>query len=385
MVLAASTQLGCWSSGSADDPQVDGSGGADESSGAGTEGAEASPTQGSSDPSGADETGDASCYGASEVGCTSLSWSDIVTIIETLYLFQDSYYGYSESEAKELARQLYDNGTVPGAWLRVVTLQELGDGRWRAHVAVADADGRAAEDLDPAAFTIAFDGGDAVAPASAYALGDADPDEVHAELSVVIDDSGSIADCDAAFVMSGVSHLFSTIPPLYASSLVKFADDVYLAHERTEDIDALAHAMQTFCTDRGSTSLWDGIERGLDDLPQFDGLRALIVFTDGLDNDSSTSLSAVIDHAQAEHVPVFVVGLGLADMFALSKLAIDTGGGLVYIHSGQQALSGFELVTGFVSDSYVVEFEAEPGFGSVQIAAEVAEGQIVADAASPAG
>ncbi|HWB78509.1 MAG TPA: VWA domain-containing protein [Nannocystaceae bacterium] len=375
-----------WSSGSASN-----SGGADESgsssdddgNGNGSATQASSATQGSG-ASGADTTGgEGSCYGDSDVGCTSLSWNDIATIIEALYLFDDSYYGYTKSEALELAHQLYDEGVVPGAWLRVLALQDLGNGRWRAHVAVAGADGHAVGDLDPSAFDVSFDGGDAIAPAVAYPLGEADPDDVHAELSVIVDDSGSITDCDAAFVQAGVTQLFDTVPPIYAASLIKFADDVYTAHARTEDTTALADAMASYCTDRGSTSLWDAIEAGVSDLPAFEGLRTVIVFTDGLDNDSDTSLSAVIDHAQAERVPVIVIGLGLADMFALSRLALETDGGLVYIHSGQQALTAFEVATSFVSDSYVVEVEADVPFESIRFTATLQGGATVSDAASP--
>jgi hypothetical protein len=361
-----------WGSGSGS-----GTGGADESSSSDDGG-------GSSATSGADTTGgEGSCYGDSEIGCTSLSWNDIAAIIETLYLFDDSYYGYTKSEAIALAHQLYDEGVVPGAWLRVIALQDLGDGRWRAHVAVAGPDGHAFGDLDASAFAVALDDGDAIAPALAYPLGDADPDDVHAELSVIVDDSGSITDCDAAFVQEGVTHLFETVPPIYAASLIKFADDVYTAQARTEDTDALAHAMASYCSDRGSTSLWVAIEAGVSDLPSFAGLRTVMVFTDGLDNDSDATLSAVIDHAQAERVPVIVIGLGLADMFALSKLARETGGGLVYIHSGQQALTAFEVATSFVSDSYVVEVEADVPFESIRFTATLEGGETVSDAASP--
>jgi hypothetical protein len=366
-----------------------GSGGSDGADTSGTAGSsdDAGPvTAASANSGGADETGGAmQCYGDTTAGCTSLSWSTIVGIIDAIYLFQNSYYGYSKAEALALAEQLYDEGVVPGEWLRVVTLQDLGDGRWRAHVAVASPDGHPDPSVATGAFTVALDGGEAVAPAAAYVLGDADPGEVHLELSVVIDDSGSIADCDANFVIAGVSHLFETIPPVYSASLVKFADDVSMAQARTDDADALANAMRTYCTDRGSTSLWDAIAMGLDDLPDSDGMRAVMVFTDGLDNDSTATLDDVVDAAKAGGVPVFVIGLGLADMFALSTLAIDTGGALVYIPSGKQGLTAFELVTGFVSDSYVVEFEAPAGFDSVRVAATLAGGETVSDAAGPPG
>jgi len=68
-------------------------------------------------------------------------------------------------------------------------------------------------------------------------------------------------------------------------------------------------------------------------------------------------------------------------VLALSKLAIDAGGGLVYIPSGEQGPTGFELITSFVSDSYVIELE--PDARQVEIAATLAGGEVVADGASP--
>jgi hypothetical protein len=382
VTLAAVLQTGC--SWFAHDDEDDGGGGTADDTGGEASSASATASGSASASGGVDETGGSGqCYQSTTVGCTSLSWEDVVGIIQTIYLFQDSYYGYTEAEALALAEQLYDDGVVAGEWLRIVTLQDLGNGTWRAHVGVAAPDGLPPTDLDPAAFSVSLDGAAAIAPTTAYRLGEADPDDVHVELSVVIDDSGSIADCDANFVMAGVSHLFETLPPIYASSLIKFADDVYMAQARTDDASALSDAMQTFCTDRGATSLWDAIDLGLDDLPEFEGLRTVVVFTDGLDNDSSVTLGNVIDEAQAKKVPVFVLGLGLADMFALSNLALDTGGGLVYIHSGEQAETGFELVTSFVSDSWVIEFTADAPFESVQIAATLPGGETVQDGASP--
>ncbi len=315
------------------------------------------------------------CYAESTVGCTSVSWDDIVQAIAALYFFEPSYAGYSESEALEIARELYDNGVPARSYLEIVSAYTT-EGGYRMHVVVTDPQGQPVGDLADEDFAIVVDGEPLDSPASVTMLGEADPQALDLALnfSLVIDDSGSVADCDANFVAQGLAYLVNNIPPAYSMSLIKFSGTVELVQAATTDPELLADALLNSCTDRGSTALWDALRMGHDQLPHENGFDATIVFTDGLDNSSSANLANVIaDHAETG-TPVFVLGLGLPDIFSLTNLAAGTDGAFVYVNSGERIVEGFETLTEFIHKSYVVDLEAAPD--SVEISIGLPSGTV---------
>ncbi len=319
------------------------------------------------------------CYQNTATGCSHLSWSDVEAAIEVLYFFRDTYNGYTKEEARALAREVYQKGIYPEEYLEIVTVQNLGDGRYRAFVVATGFDGYPARELTVDNFELEIDGGDAVQPLRARRFEELTSDEVRADISVVIDDSGSVQDCDANFVAQGLAYLFEELPPVYNAELIKFETDVYLASDWTNDGASLADTMLHYCTDRGSTSLWDAVYQGIQDLPQDGDLRAVVVFTDGMDNDSSRTYKQVVQEAEELGVPVLVAGLGAADIFTLFKLASNTGGAFVYIPTGEEILDAFQTLTLFITDAFVVEWKTDDSFDAVKIRARLGGDDTIAD------
>lgn len=308
------------------------------------------------------------CYADTPVGCTSISWEDVAQAIAALYFFQSSYAGYSESEALEIARELYDNGVPARSYLEIVSAYTTDDG-YRMHVVVTDPQGQPVGDLTAEDFAVVVDGEALDTPATVTMLGEADPEALDLSLnfSVVIDDSGSVADCDANFVAQGLAYLISNLPPAYSMSLIKFTGTVELVQTATTDPELLADALANDCTDRGSTALWDALHIAHNQLPHEAGFDATIVFTDGLDNSSSANLANVIAEHAETGTPVFVLGLGLPDIFSLTNLTTGTDGAFVYVNSGERIVEGFETLTEFIHKSYVVDLEAVPDTAAISI------------------
>ncbi len=105
-------------------------------------------------------------------------------------------------------------------------------------------------------------------------------------------------------------------------------------------------------TPGGDTALFDAtVEAGqlLSDFSPADGInRRVVVFTDGVDNDSEFSLTQAIQALQAlpngsgTSLPVYVVGLGPAvEVFDLQQLALATQGTFVYALFPQQLGTAF--------------------------------------------
>jgi von Willebrand factor type A domain len=333
-----------------------------------------------SDDDSDDDNSNNPCYEDTLSGCSSFSWSDIKFVIEAIYLFDDTYFGYDREEALDLAKSYYENGVYPESYLLILGLEELDGGKWRAYTIVTGEDGFPVENLTPDQFLIEMDDSDDfVTPTRVQSVRNALSEDVNLISSLVVDDSGSITDCDANFVAKGLSHLLETLPPFYTANLFKFGNDVLLAQDWTSDSQALIDAMWNVC-DRGATSLWDALDESVASIPETrTGLRVSVVFTDGLDNDSSSTLNDVIDSSLKKRVPVFAVGLGMADIFALGKLARETNGGLFYIPTGEEVFDAFELITTFMMEAYVIEWEAADSFSEVKIYAEVIDGNAVSD------
>ena len=316
-----------------------------------------------------DGSSSAACYEGGESSCQDVTWHDLSDAIDVLYAIKDDYAGYTKDEAKEQAKELFDHGVPQKAALRVLEAQSLGSGKYRAFVVVAGQDGLPAKDLTVSDFTVTAGGDTPLTVSRVRALSSASSEDVHAELSVVVDDSGSVQDCDASFVAQGLEHLFSSLPMVYDAQLLKFDDVILEAAARTNDGRALADAARHVCTARGATALWDAMDRGLTDLPREADLRAQVVFTDGLDNSSALTRKSVATHAAEDNTAVFVVALGYADVLSLNRLYDQADGALVYVPSGEKILRGFEQLTDFVLNTYVVEWQDVEGTKSVTVTA----------------
>ncbi len=82
-----------------------------------------------------------------------------------------------------------------------------------------------------------------------------------------------------------------------------------------------------------STALYDAMLVGMDELKKADGIKVLVVLTDGMDNQSSSTYNDVIDKAQKENIPIYFIAIGDADTDILSKIAQETKGYLYFTAS----------------------------------------------------
>jgi len=86
----------------------------------------------------------------------------------------------------------------------------------------------------------------------------------------------------------------------------------------------------------GGTAFLDGLCEGTKLLTGLDGRRAIILITDGYDENSSTTVDAVVQRAEAAQVTVYVVGVGgvagisLKGEQMLRRIADETGGRIFF-------------------------------------------------------
>ena len=149
---------------------------------------------------------------------------------------------------------------------------------------------------------------------------------------LAIDASGSMKKwADSA--KAAASAFVNAIRPQDALGLLMFADSSQLAVDLTTDRDKALVAIAGY-TPRGGTALYDAIGDSLSRLQKTAGRRAVVVVTDGRDEDNAGtkpgSVRSFADVAKSAHsggAIIFGIGVGQnVDRFVLSTLASESGG-----------------------------------------------------------
>lgn len=158
-------------------------------------------------------------------------------------------------------------------------------------------------------------------------------DSLPVALSIVLDHSGSMGAARALLLQSSINKLISEKQAGDGVAVTRFDDDVATERELGNGRDRIAeNGLIGF---GGSTAIWDGIEHGLAELnnpivvrafPR----RAVVLFTDGSDNSSTTTMDELIPAARAAGVQIFTVAFGINindnNEKRLKRIATLTGG-----------------------------------------------------------
>lgn len=155
---------------------------------------------------------------------------------------------------------------------------------------------------------------------------------------LVVDTSGSMQGDKLSNVKQALRTFIEQIPTDQERvGLVAFSSKVYLdikpepLKTGRQDLLATIEGLEA----RGDTALLDGVERAFDNLQAMNDrerINAIVVMTDGLENNSRTTLNRLISHMRNRNqtgvpVIVFAVAYGKdADKAILATLAESTGG-----------------------------------------------------------
>jgi Ca-activated chloride channel family protein len=188
--------------------------------------------------------------------------------------------------------------------------------------------------------------------------------EASAPVSIImtLDQSGSMR--RVAESVKDAAHRFVTsLRPADSLGVSLFADSSELTQDLTKDRDEADAAIDRY-ESHGGTALYDALGLGLERLRHVQGRRALVVLTDGRDeNDPGTApgsvrpFSEVLRLAQEVDVTIFAIGLGSkVDRASLEKLASTTGG-LALFPSDVDMLAGqYERIVENLRRRYVVSY-----------------------------
>jgi VWFA-related protein len=157
--------------------------------------------------------------------------------------------------------------------------------------------------------------------------------DIPVSIGIVVDNSGSMRTKRAALTKA-VLNLIQASNPQDEVFVVNFNDDPYLDQDFTNKTDLLREAMDRVDS-RGGTALYDAVIASADHLAKGakQEKKALLVVTDGVDNESRESLESAIRAVQSDKGPtIYTIGI-LGDepgikraKRALQSLSDQTGG-----------------------------------------------------------
>jgi len=155
-----------------------------------------------------------------------------------------------------------------------------------------------------------------------------------------------------------------------------FNDKIQLSARFTNNRDELISAARDVDFGNG-TRLWDAVGASLDELKEVEGRRVILVFTDGDDTASKTSLGSVIDRARADEVMIYAIGLESKYMGpngrmirtrpdgGLRRIADETGGGYFELERSADLAPTFTRVAQELHSQYVIGFPPQQLDGRV--------------------
>ena len=185
-------------------------------------------------------------------------------------------------------------------------------------------------------------------------------EEVSLTVTMALDVSGSMAGEPLDSMKAAAIQTVETLTSEGVSvGLISFATAVDVVAEPTQDAAALTSAIEGLEA-AGRTALHDAVVAGVEQLAGLEGVRALVVFADGGDNESSATLADAIATANAADIPVTVVAFETPDLDpeTLRPLSEETEGGFFTPSEPVEFSQALSEVTEDVASQYVLSYRS---------------------------
>lgn len=170
-----------------------------------------------------------------------------------------------------------------------------------------------------------------------------EPSQTVPAVVLAVDTSGSTEGAPLAAAIAAGRDLVQQVDGAgLLTGLVEFGPTV-VVHARPGDPAESVIASLEALEAQGETLLYDGLARSTRLLSTHDGPRDVVVFSDGVDNGSGSTLDTVRALAESEDVRVTAVALdaGDLDLAPLEAIADATGGSVLRVTDPDQLLGAF--------------------------------------------
>lgn len=184
-------------------------------------------------------------------------------------------------------------------------------------------------------------------------------EDIPLELIAAIDISSSMRDA-IPHVRAAVKQFLTALRPADQVTLVGFNQSLYTVARPSVDLATRLAAVDRLAA-WGTTSLYDVIVQSLDLLGNQQGRRALVVFTDGEDQGSVSTLDIAEQRAQASDATLYLVGQGrgtelLGLKHILERLARTSGGRAFTTDKPEKLKEAFAEIVQELSSQYLLSY-----------------------------
>ncbi|MDZ7376065.1 MAG: VWA domain-containing protein, partial [candidate division KSB1 bacterium] len=160
---------------------------------------------------------------------------------------------------------------------------------------------------------------------------------------------------------AGARLYIEQIRPVDRAGVILFNHKVVKVQPFTSDKNILIKTIDEAKTDFG-TAIYDALMAAIQQTKLEASRPRIIVYTDGRDNNSSTTAEAVIDSALKYHIPIYTICLGdftIRDI--LRKIADQTGGLFYMAYSADQMSEIYQRLADLIEHFYLLaHFSPDP-------------------------
>lgn len=145
-------------------------------------------------------------------------------------------------------------------------------------------------------------------------------------------------------------------------SIIGFSNTIDTKLPLTNDTSKISVAVDSMHADF-STALYDAMISGIDQIKNAEGVKVLVTLTDGQDNMSKATWKDVVDKANKEEIPIYIIGLGDANADTLNLIATSTKGQFYYTRSSNSLNTIYAAISKKVQAFYDIIYHS-PNFSS---------------------
>jgi Ca-activated chloride channel family protein len=181
------------------------------------------------------------------------------------------------------------------------------------------------------------------------------------ELVIAIDVSESMTPAMPQ-LKNSVKKFLSALSPKDHVTLTAFNDTLFTLTRRDSTPEQRLRAVDRLAP-WGGTALYDVIVRGLQQLSTQPGRRVLVVFSDGDDRSSHSTIQSVERAVRASDATLFMVALGRGVRNATLKTSIErlvdmSGGRALFVERSDQLDVPFAEILDELSNQYLIGYES---------------------------
>jgi len=179
---------------------------------------------------------------------------------------------------------------------------------------------------------------------------------IHA--AILLDTSASMEPNIAAARAAALEFLEKRIQPKDRAAVITFNDRPNLTAKFTKDLGTLAGGLAGVKAERG-TALYDSLVFSLYYFNGIKGQRAILLLSDGKDENSKFSYEDALDYARRAGVTIYSIGLGKdLDKRKLTKLAEETGGRSFFVQKGEELSRIYTEIEQELRSQYLIAYQS---------------------------